>query len=238
MMGYPTENMSLDCYLDIETMPTADPAFIEEIAGGISPPKSYKKAETIAAWERDEKPALIEEALARTALDGAFGRVCAIGWACDDGPVEIWCGTDEHDVIRGFFEAVRRIEFVDGHSRDITWIGHNVHSFDLRFLWQRAVVLGLRMPGTLRIALNARPWGGLSGVLDTMTFWNPERDKRISLDRLCKVLGIPSPKAEMDGTMVCAAMQAGEVEKVREYVRGDINAVRAVHQRLTLPPPL
>lgn len=240
MMDMLIENkVALDCFMDIETMPTEDPAMIAEIATTVTVPRTYKKADSIAAWEKDEKPQLVSEAVSKTALDGTYGRVCAIGWAIDDAPAEVWLG-DERDVIGGFFDAVHRVEKVrlirDGepYDRELRWIGHNVRSFDLRFLWQRAVIHKLRMPPTLRIALNARPFGP-STVVDTMTLWNPERDHRVSLDRLCKALGIPSPKVDMDGTQVCAAMRAGEIERVRAYVQGDIAAVRACYYRMMIP---
>ena len=50
-------------YLDAETLPSHDPAIREQIAGEIKPPGSMKKAETIAAWEAEEKPAAIEKAV-------------------------------------------------------------------------------------------------------------------------------------------------------------------------------
>ena len=44
-------------YLDIETIPGQSPELKTEIAATIKPPGSMKKAETIARWEAEEKPA-------------------------------------------------------------------------------------------------------------------------------------------------------------------------------------
>jgi len=55
-------------YLDIETLPTSDAAVMAEIAASVTPPGSYKKPETIAEWERETKPGLVKEAIAKTSF--------------------------------------------------------------------------------------------------------------------------------------------------------------------------
>ena len=61
------------------------------------------------------------------------------------------------------------------------WIGHNIVSFDLRFLWQRCLVLGIRPPVPL-------PLEGRDGIVtDTMIEWAGRfaRDRWPSLEDLC-----------------------------------------------------
>ena len=58
----------------------------------------------------------------------------------------------------------------------------------------------------------------------------PER--RISLDKLCKVLGIDSPKGEMDGSKVGDYFRAGRIAEIAAYCRADVAAVRQVHRRM------
>ena len=55
--------MSDYLYLDIETIPTDNPAHIEQIAAAVKPSASITKADTLAAWEKDTKPAKIIEAV-------------------------------------------------------------------------------------------------------------------------------------------------------------------------------
>jgi predicted PolB exonuclease-like 3'-5' exonuclease len=55
----------------------------------------------------------------------------------------------------------------------------------------------------------------------------------IGLDRLCRALGIPSPKADgMDGSQVFDLWQADNHDAIRIYNAADVAAVRACWWRL------
>ena len=216
-------------YFDIETLPSDDSGIIADIAAGIKPPGNLKKAETIEAWERDEKPGAVLEAVKKTGLDGTFGRICCIGFAVNDDAADVRYG-DEAETITAFFawltEAARISDYTERQSA--IFIGHNILSFDLRFLWQRCVVNGIRPPAF--IPFNAKPWDGK--VLDTMTAWNPERERRISLDKLCRALSVPTSKGDLDGSKVAEYWQAGKQKEVAAYCMADVEAVRQCHKRM------
>lgn len=217
--------------LDIETIPTDDPEIIAEIAAGITHPKNMSKADTIAKWEAEDKPAAVAEAVARTSFDGGAGRIACIGLAVDDGPAWSVCRPNEFEVLTeafGFITDSLR-DFKGGHgSESVTVVGHNVADFDLRFLWQRSVVHGLRLPSCL--PRSPKPWDKTVG--DTMVMWNPNREKRVSLDRLCKILGVPTSKGDMDGSKVAEAAAAGEWDKIARYCEGDVIATRACYLKM------
>lgn len=217
-------------YLDIETIPSEDPAVREELAAGITPPGNMSKAETIAAWEVDKKPALVEEAIRKTSFDATFGRVCCIGWAFEDEPAKtlITPVRSEKALLTDFCNFVHTV--AGKNESRIEVVGHNV-SWDLRFLLQRCMVHGVRPPLSLMAPMQAKPWG--DSIRDTMLMWNPEREKRIKLDTLCRVLGVPTPKVDFDGSMVWDAYKAGEYEKIASYCKADVEATRAVFRRLS-----
>lgn len=213
-------------YLDIETVPTSDPAIIAEIAAGITPPKTMSKPETIAAWEAETKPGLVKEAVAKTSFNGAYGSVCVIGWAWDDEPVRSATTekVNEATMLRAWVQLVNSSNTYGGSK---TVVGHNV-SFDIRFLWQRAIVLGVEMPRLF--PRDPKPWG--RDTFDTMTAFSGSQD-RISLGNLCKALGIPG-KDDFDGSMVADAWAAGEHGKVAAYCRADVERVRLIHQKMQI----
>jgi len=226
--------------LDIETIGTSDESVIADIAAGITPPGNITKAETIAAWNLDKKPAAVEEAVAKTSFDGAVGQIVCVGMAINDEPAIANCLTDERVLLAGVFMAIQTaatLHYKSGTAKDtpIVFVGHNVSGFDLRFLWQRAVVLGLKPPACLLKAMKAKPWDGV--IADTMIMWSPERERRISLDRLCKALGVPTSKGDMDGSKVWAAFKAGELDKIATYCAADVEATRACYRRMTFSEP-
>lgn len=218
----------MNIFLDFETIPTTNPAVIAELAAKVKPPATHKKPETIALWEQNEKPAAVELAVAKTSLDGTYGAICSAAYAFDDGPVHSECSADEGKLITDLYAAIR--EAMKG-GRDLTVIGHNVVGFDLKFLWKRTVILGIR-PAPL--PFRAKAWD--KTVFDTMTQWDDDREKRISLDSLCSVLGVPSPKGELDGSQIAGAFAAGRFDEIAKYNAGDVEAVRNVYRRMTFQP--
>ena len=208
---------------DIETIPTQSPDLIAHISSDIKAPATMKKAETIAEWEATQKQSAIDEAVAKTSFDGAYGAICCIGWAVDDDPTSSIFG-DEYCIVKGFFEALERR---NPRGLDMTFIGHNVSAFDLRFLFQRAVILGIKPPAF--IPFNAKSWD--SQIFDTMTYF-AGFGNRISLDKLSKALGLEG-KTGISGADVWPMYQAGKIEEIAEYCEHDVSLTRAVYNRLT-----
>jgi hypothetical protein len=261
-------------YLDIETIPGQRPGLRDEIAAKILPPGSYKKPETIAAWEADEKTALVEEAFRKTSFDGSIGHVISIAFAVDDGRVSRTSvgnarpGIDDgvsYEVFRAL-EAQRLIDafaiigeelqaladsrvdhhlgpsrgygyMVRGEWRDsrppigpVTVVAHHA-DFDLRFLYHRAVILGVPVPSWFPI--NPRP--GSDAVYDTMTRW-AGHGGRIGQDRLCEALGIPRGD-DIKGSQVYDFWLAGGGAEIADHNVADVERLRAIHRRMTFWTP-
>lgn len=221
--------MSNYLYLDIETIPTQRDDVRDKIASGVTPPGNITKAESIAAWEADKKPGAVLEAVAKTSFDGAFGHVCCIGWAINDGtPVSTSVLNEglETDCLQVFADTISDRFEDDFRTRVPIIVGHNVTGFDLRFLWQRAIVLGVRLPRWW--PKDPKPWG--NEVFDTMTAFAGARGS-ISLDNLCLALGIKG-KGSVDGSMVAGMWERGEHGAIAQYCRSDVDLVRQVHKRM------
>lgn len=250
----------MNIILDIETIPAQRPDVMEEIRtikqveldaalASIAPPGNYKKQETIDEWTANEAPKIaaklrsacedhVDEAYRRTGLDGAYGQVCVVGMAQADGfPVKIY-ESDWQDP-----QAERRI--LESLSAQLTeWvkpsdvfttciIGHNVAGFDLRFLAQRHIVNHIKPHIVIGRAAQAKPWEG-DKVFDTMVQWTGSASVRISLDKLCKALSIPTPKdGGITGATVWDAVQEGRIADVAAYCAGDVLATREAWRRMT-----
>lgn len=237
-------------YIDIETIPAQRPEILEEIRAAkldeleaniaaIAPPGNYKKAETIAEWMAEQKPkieqtlrdefeASVEDEYRKTSLDGAFGQICVIGVASDDFTPEVFFGMDEANVLKaltGWLNARNANPF------NVTVVGHNVVAFDLRFLVQRHIVNGIKPHPVIARAAQAKPWE-VEKVFDTMAQWSGI-GARISLDKLCKALNVPTPKGDIDGSKVWDFVRDGRLREVADYCIRDVEAVRTIHQLMT-----
>lgn len=213
-------------YLDIETIGTSDPEAVREIEASITPPGNYKKAETIAEWETTAKPDLVKEAVAKSALNGALGQIVCIGWAWNDGEVDSFARDDERSLLQLAIDAISDGKPANYHKPII--VGHNVASFDIRYLWQRAFVLGMKMPTWF--PRDPKPWS--EEVHDTMTMWGGSRDY-ITLDGLSKALKLPG-KGNITGADVGRLWLAGEQDAVAAYCRDDVERVRKIHNKMLL----
>ena len=95
-------------------------------------------------------------------------------------------------------------------------------------LRQRCWANGLMVPWR---PFKVKKWS--DSINDTMLIWSDDYQKRISLDRLCRVLGVPSPKAGgFSGADVWPAYQRGELERITQYAIGDVIATRECWKRM------
>lgn len=234
-------------YFDIETIPCQN---AEEVASmrsaaderlavdlkAIRAPSNYKDAAKIDEYITAAQSKLIVEHDAaceaewlKTSFDGGVGQICVIGWALDDGtPASIYCDgfspAAEAKALRDFFRHVEQL----GAGCRVTWIGHNHVGFDLPFIWKRAMVLGVKPPFNFPRA--PKPWA--ENVFDTMVQWDSQQRAGGSMDRLCRLLGIPG-KGDISGADVWPMVQSGRIEEVAAYCRDDVIRTRALHKRMT-----
>lgn len=233
----------MNIYLDIETIPGQAPGLLERFAAEVTAPAQYKKPESIAEWKRENGPAAAEEAWRKTSFDGAHGHVAVISYAIgEDAPATLFAERyghpdTEREILTRFFAAVDEAssrQLAGGTRSGVapTFIGHNVVDFDLRFIFQRAVMLGVRPPAC--IPFDAKPWD--KTVFDTMTAWAGARN-RVSLDKLCKAFGVDGKGSEIgeeiDGSKVWDFVKEGRIAEVAMYCAGDVERVRHIHKRLT-----
>lgn len=212
-----------DVFLDLETLPSQSAEYRAEVRDTITAPAQYKKPESIAQWIADNGDAAADEIVAKTSFNPAHGHICTIGFAIGDGNAESLHAEDinaEARIIEWFFAALPD----QGLNR---FIGHYISGFDLRFILNRAIVLGVQLPPSVMFPRDIKPWS--DNVFDTMVAWAGPKD-RISLDNLCKALGIPG-KDGFDGSMVAEAWANGEHDKIASYCRDDVERVRSVFRK-------
>jgi hypothetical protein len=216
----------IDIFLDIETIPSQSPEYRAKVRESIKPPAQFKKPESIAEWLRDNTESATDEVIAKTSFDPAAGHICCIGWAVGDKPVRsisMESTKQEADYLATFFDDVLH----DTGVHMVRWIGHYISGFDLRFLLNRAIVLGVKLPSALILPRDIKPWS--DNVFDTMTAWAGNKD-RISQDNLAQALGLAG-KGDFDGSMVAEAWAKGEHAKIADYCRSDVETVRAIYRK-------
>ena len=217
-------------YLDIETIPAQNDQVKADILATIKPPGNIKKQESLDKWMAENSEQAAEEKWLKTSFDGGRGEIIAIAWAFDDN--EVQCnfrdrGESEADLLCEFYDAVTQSMYASAIN-DITTVIHGSKDlFDLRFLYQRSVVL--KEKPSFKINQDSRYNG--DKTFDTMTAW-AGWGNFVSLDAICKSLGIESPKGEMTGADVWPEFQKGNIAGIIKYNISDVVALREVHKRL------
>jgi len=213
-------------FIDIETCATSREDVRSLVAGEVRPPSNYKKQESIDAWFQTEGAKAREEAINKTALNGLWGEVIAIGLAIDDGKITVHYrrpDEPEAELLRHF---AGMIELRPSVHVSPTWIGHNIESFDLRFLWQRCVINGVRPPN-MPLERHSRH------RYDTMLEWGGYGN-RVSQKDLELAFNLHrSDPLLFGGADVAQALAEGRVTDVIAHCAEDVRLVREIYRRMT-----
>ena len=105
--------------------------------------------------------------------------------------------------------------------------GHNAKEFDFPFIARRMLIHGIQIPQKLNL-FGKKPWE--VPHLDTMELWKFGDYKTFtSLKLLTNVLGIPSPKDDIDGSEVGKVFYIDkDLDRIITYCEKDVIAVAQV----------
>ncbi|MCC4212124.1 3'-5' exonuclease [Leeuwenhoekiella parthenopeia] len=108
---------------------------------------------------------------------------------------------------------------------------HNGKEFDFPFIARRMIVNGIKLPFKLDL-FGKKPWE--IPHLDTLELWKFGDYKHYtSLKLLTKILDIPSPKTDIDGSQVRNVYyKHKDIKRIIEYCERDVVAVAQIVLRL------
>jgi hypothetical protein len=211
-------------FLDIETLPAEE-----------------SKMETLRLLFDKKNPEFdqekFDEFVNKTNFDGAFGRVLCIGYAVDDeSPQNFYNENNEKETLAQFWQLVDAISSAPRNLQypdyGVLFVGHNVMDFDLRFIYQRSIVLGVKPSMDISFARYRN-----YPIFDTMKEWVKWSNSSIGLEYLALALDIPSPKDGIDGSQVAQFFADGKVNDILEYCKRDVETTRAVYRKMVFEKP-
>ncbi len=186
------------------------------------------KAKFIAGEE--ETPSDVYE---RAGIYAEFGKIVCISV----GFIKITNGTKKLR-LKSFYnddEVVLLGEFFDllnnyFNSRDQLLCAHNGKEFDFPYICRRGLINGMTIPAILDMA-GKKPWEVLH--LDTMQLWKFGDYKNFtSLSLLTTVFDIPTPKDDIDGSMVNEVYwKEKDLERIANYCQKDVVALTQLFLR-------
>jgi len=141
-------------------------------------------------------------------------------------------GDDEHELLENIVTLFNR--HFPNEDR-FHFCGHNIKEFDVPFLCRRMMIHGLRLPALFDIS-GKKPWE--TDMVDTLHLWKFGDIKNYtSLKLLTHVLGIPSPKEDIEGKDVCRVYYEDKgLKRIVEYCQRDVVTVARLMMRMRYEP--
>jgi uncharacterized protein YprB with RNaseH-like and TPR domain len=211
-------------FLDIETVPE------QPVFSGLSETKQHLW-EQKSQYQRGEISA--EEFYERAGIWAEFGKIICIsvGYFTFNGNVRQLRITsffgDEVKILKDFKNLLT------SHFNQAKHLlcAHNGKEFDFPYIARRMIINNIELPEKLNL-FGKKPWE--VPHLDTLELWKfGDYKNYTSLKLLTNVLGIPSPKDDIDGSQVYKVYyQEKDLERIITYCEKDTIAVAQVFLRL------
>lgn len=218
-------NLEYILFLDIETVPQhKDFSAIDEETKELWAQKSnYHRKEGVSP----------EAFYERAGIWAEFGKIVCIsvGYFKLDGDVRSFRVTtfkgDELQLLQDF-KALLENHF--GLAKHLL-CAHNGKEFDFPYIARRMIINGISLPYHLDL-FGKKPWE--VNHLDTMDLWKfGDYKNYTSLKLLAKVLGIASPKEDIDGSMVRNVYYKDkDLDRIARYCELDVITTAQVFLRL------
>ena len=190
-----------------------------------------RKAEQIAKGDESATP---ESVYDRASIYAEFGKIICISVGFFNEQrfrLKSFYGHDENALLADFATMLDRYySFPEAQL-----CAHNGKEFDFPYIARRMMVNGIKIPRALQVA-GKKPWE--TNFIDTMELWKFGDYKSFtSLDLLCAILDIPTPKDDINGSEVGRVYwQDNDLERIKTYCQKDVLAVAQLMRRFNYMP--
>ncbi len=207
--------------IDIETVPQY--SSFEQVPGHLQ-----KLWEAKTQYQRkEETPEAFYE---RAGIWAEFGKIICISAGIFTGGkttglrVKSFASHDEKELLEGFSTLLTN------QPASLILCAHNGKEFDFPYICRRMLVNGLKIPSQLEIS-GKKPWE--VNHLDTMELWKfGDYKSYTSLSLLTAIFNIPTPKDDIDGSMVGHVYWVeNQLERICTYCQKDVVATAQLLRR-------
>lgn len=222
-------------FLDIETVS------IKEKYSDLTEPMQqlWNKKHSILYRNKDVLP---EEGFKEKAgIFAEFGKIVCISCAFlskekpyDTLRMKSFYGDNEKEILLQFAELLKT-KYKHPNAQSIC--GHNIKEFDIPYICRRMLINGIELPQIINIH-GKKPWE--VNFIDTLHLWKfGDYKAYTSLNLLATLFDIPTPKDDIDGSMVSSVYwQNKDLERIKTYCQKDVATVCRLYQKLYNLPML
>lgn len=206
--------------LDIETVPQYQ--YFNEL------PSHLQKLWDLKTTYQRKNQETAEEFYGRAGIWAEFGKIVCIsvGIFANNKNLRIksFHNHNESDLLIEFNQLL------NNQPSNMILCAHNGKEFDFPYLCRRMLIDGLEIPNQLNI-VGKKPWE--INHLDTMELWKFGDYKNFtSLNLLAAIFNIPTPKDDIDGSMVGYVYWfENDLERIKTYCQKDVITTARLIQR-------
>ncbi len=225
MAALPLHNI---LFLDIETVPQS-PSYID-LTDDWKKLWDTKSTSLVKFHEGQTNETLYP----RAGIYAEFGKIVCISCGVIQGN-----GEQRKIILKSFYgdnEKKLLVDFIDMLNKWATGeakflCAHNGKEFDFPYLCRRMIIHGIAIPSLLNIS-GKKPWE--VNHYDTLELWKFGDYKSFtSLNLLAHVLGVPTPKDDIDGSMVWEVYwKEKNLERIVTYCQKDVVTVAQILLRM------
>ena len=162
-----------------------------------------------------------------------FGKIIVISvgfFVKDDGSefrIKSFAFDDEVKLLQNFADLLNSRYF---QRKDLKLCAHNGKEFDFPYIARRMIINKISLPKQLAV-YGKKPWE--TPFCDTMELWRFGDYKHYtSLELLTHILGIPSPKQDIEGKDVARVYyEENDLERIKNYCENDVIAIAQIMLR-------
>ena len=216
-------------FIDIETVPLQPrfdmlPQRIQKLW--------EKKADRLKSNDNDTPVTLY----ARAGIYSEFGKIiCISAGMFRNGHFRIksYAGHEEKALLADFANLLNQ----HFNKPEHLLCAHNGREFDYPYIARRMMINGVHIPSILDNS-GKKPWE--IGLLDTMDLWKFGDFKNYtSLELLAAIFDIPTPKDDIDGSMVAGVYwEENDLPRIVEYCTKDVLTIAQLFRRFRYEPLL
>lgn len=210
-------------FLDIETVPqTGNFAELSETEQKLWDKKTFR--------QREESVSAEDFYGERAGVMAEFGKIICISIGMYEKnetlKIKTFAEHDEKKLLQEFGEL-----FNSPRLRDIFLCAHNGKEFDFPWIARRFLINGMQPPLPFQ-TFGKKPWD--IPHIDTMELWKfGDWKSYISLELMAHIFGVPTPKDDIDGSMVASVYyQKNDLPRIADYCEKDVLTLANVFRRL------
>jgi 3'-5' exonuclease len=223
---YPIQNI---LFLDIETVPQQD--------NFDTLPEEWKRlwALKAASLLKSREEETVESVYGRAGIYAEFGKIICISCGVVQGfennrkiILKSFAGDNEKIVLESFCDMLQKWSATEQKFL----CAHNGKEFDFPYICRRLLINNLPIPFILNTA-GKKPWE--VNHIDTMELWKFGDFKNYtSLNLLAYCLDVPTPKDDIDGSMVASVYyEEKNLDRIVTYCQKDVITVAQLFLRMS-----